>query len=259
MKLSLEMCLQEPKVHILYVFLFVMKILLVSATRFEVKPLADRFENIELIPSILHKLRFDHLEIDLLTTGIGMVQTAFCLGKHMTPGSYDLAINAGICGAYSKDIPIGSVIHVIEECIPEAGVEQDGRFLSLFEAGLLDPDEFPFDQGKLINVNYPKMTSLEQLNTGRGNTVITLQTDPGKINRLKTLFPADVESMEGAAFLWACMVEDVVCTQIRAVSNLVGERDKSKWDIRAAVKNLDVVLAQLFKEIGNYGLFIRNS
>ena len=237
----------------MYVFLFVMKILLVSATRFEVEPLAARFENIALIPSILHKLRNDYLEIDLLTPGIGMVQTAFYLGKYLAHSDYDLAINAGICGTYSKDIPIGSVIHVTEECIPEAGVEEDGRFLSLFEAGLLDFDEFPFDQGKLINLNYPKMTRLIQLKTGTGNTVNTMLTDPGKLRQLKTLFPADVESMEGAAFFWACQVEGVVCTQIRAVSNLVGERDKAKWDLKLAIKRLDevlmAVLDELFKEI----------
>ena len=231
------------------VFLFVMKILLVSATRFEVEPLANRFENIETAPGLLYKLRHDHLEIDLLTTGIGMMKTAFLLGKHLAQGNYDLAINAGICGAYSSDIPIGIVVHVTEECMPEAGVEEDGEFLSLFEAGLMDFDEFPFDQGKLINLNYPKITSLAQLKTGSGNTVNTMVTDPGKINLLTNRFPADVESMEGAAFLHACLAEEVSCAQIRAVSNLVGERDKTKWDIGLAVKNLDAALMKVLEEV----------
>ena len=235
----------------MYVFLFVMRILLVSATRFEVKQLIDRVENISIIPGILQKLRYDSLEIELLTPGIGMVQTAFYLGKFLLQGNYDLAINAGICGAYSNDIPIGTVIHVTEECIPEAGVEEDGEFISLFQAGLMDSDEFPFDQGKLINVNYPEMTRLAQLKTGTGNTVNTMLTDPRKLSQLNTRFPADVESMEGAAFLWVCLVEGVVCTQIRAVSNLVGERDKAKWEIELALENLDAVLIDIFDEIGN--------
>ncbi len=243
------MWLKEPKVHILYVFLFVMKILLVSATQFEVKRLVNRFESMVIIPGVLQKLRYDQLEIDLLTPGIGMVQTAFCLGKYLGAGNYTLAINAGFCGAYSIEIPIGSVIHVIEECIPEAGVEEDGKFQSVFQMGLQDPGEFPFDEGKLINNNYPEMTSLGQLKPGTGNTVNTLLTDPGKLNRLKTLFPADVESMEGAAFLYACRVENVVCAQIRAVSNIFGERDKRKWNVKLALKNLDATLIQLLEEL----------
>jgi len=251
MKISLEICLQEPKVHILYVFLFVMKILLVSATRFEVKHLVDRFESMVIIPGVLQKLRVDQLEIDLLTPGIGMVQTAFYLGKYLGASNYTLAINAGICGAYSTEVPIGSVIHVIEECIPEAGVEEDGKFQSVFQMGLQDPGEFPFDEGKLINNNCPEMTSLKQLKPGTGNTVNTLFTDPGKLNQLKTLFPADVESMEGAAFLYACLVENVVCAQIRAVSNIVGERDKAKWDLKLAITKLDEILMTIFDECKN--------
>jgi futalosine hydrolase len=36
------------------------------------------------------------------------------------------------------------------------------------------------------------------------------------------------------------------CLQIRAVSNYVGDRDKSRWDIDGALKNLNVVLSELF-------------
>jgi len=226
-----------------------MKILLVSATLFEVKPLVERFEQMVIMPDILQKLRYNDLEIDLLTPGIGMVQTAFYVGKYLSPAEYDLAVNAGICGSYNPDLTPGTVVHVVEEAIPETGVEGDGKFQSGYELGLLDPEEYPFDEGKLINDNYPELDVLKKLPEVYGNTVNTLQTDQDRISRLMALFPADVESMEGAAFLYACLLENMTCTLVRAVSNEVGEREKKKWQVKKAIKSLDEVLMKIFEEL----------
>jgi len=225
-----------------------MKILIVSATLLEVKPLVDRFDTMTLLPDILHKFRYNDLEIDLLTPGIGMVPTAFYLGKYLTDGNYKFAINAGICGTYNPEIPPGTVVHVVEECIPEAGVESEGKFRSFYSLGLQDPEEYPFDEGKLVNDNYPEYDTIESLRAVKGNSVYTMQTDPERIARLLKQFPADVESMEGASFLYACLVDNMACAQIRAVSNIVGERDKKKWKVNQALKNLDAVLMNLIEE-----------
>ncbi|MBL7139203.1 MAG: futalosine hydrolase [Bacteroidales bacterium] len=225
-----------------------MKILLVSATPFEVKKLFERNESVVVIPDHLYHFRIDRMHVHLLTPGIGLLHTAFYLGNILAQGSYDLAINAGICGAYSRAIPLGSVLHVTEEALPEPGAEEDGLFRSVFELGLIPPDEYPFDEGKLVNTLIPRWKALNRLQVVTGNSINTMHTDPGRIHQLTTRFPADVESMEGAAFLFGCLVEKLPCAQIRAVSNYVGERDKSKWEVRLAVKNLDETLVELLKE-----------
>ena len=45
-----------------------------------------------------------------------------------------------------------------------------------------------------------------------------------------------VESMEGAAIVHVALLEDKPVGEIRAISNEVGERDRSKWRIRDAAR-----------------------
>lgn len=228
-----------------------MNILIVSATRFEVQHLITRYHPKELIVNTMQQFRKDRNTIGLLTTGVGMVQTAFFLGKALSTGSYDLVINAGICGVYSREVPLGTVIQVTEDQFPESGIEKDGTFRSFYEVGLIPVDEYPFVNGKLVNTLVPELQTLKRLKRGSGNTVNTLQTDPERIDRLLSAFPADVESMEGAAFLFACLSEMIPCVQIRAVSNYVGERDRKKWKIQLALKNLDKTMMEVMEEIGD--------
>jgi len=226
-----------------------MKILIVSATLFEVKKLMERHDPEEVMPGRLYQTKTGRLEVTFLATGIGLLQTSFHLGKEFGRVSYDLSINAGICGTYQENIPLGSVLHVTEESLPELGFEENGTVYPFFNLGLISPDAYPFEGGKLVNTLFPGYGSLAALKKVRGNSVSTLHTDPEKIERMLSVFPAEVESMEGAGFLFGCLHEKIPCAQIRAVSNCVGERDKGKWEIRLALENLDAVLRKLLEEI----------
>ena len=57
--------------------------------------------------------------------------------------------------------------------------------------------------------------------------------------------PADIESMEGAAFFEGCLRLGIPFAEIRAVSNAVGERDHARWDIPLALRNLEAALRTL--------------
>jgi len=48
-----------------------------------------------------------------------------------------------------------------------------------------------------------------------------------------------VESMEGAAFHYACLLEKIPFFQLRSISNYVEVRDKSKWKIPLAIQQLN--------------------
>ncbi|TSA25131.1 MAG: hypothetical protein D4R67_10695 [Bacteroidetes bacterium] len=228
-----------------------MKILLVSSTRFEILQLMDRIKPVTVVPDQLYSFRWGLLEGHLLIPGIGILPTAFSLGKLFVREPFDLVLNAGVCGAYTPEIPLGTVVQISEEALPEPGVDEDDTFRSIFDLGLMLPDTFPFTNGKLINPFVPVWESVNRLKAVPGNTIQRMQTDPARIRRLLELFPAEVESMEGAAFLYCCLAEQVPCLQIRSVSNYVGERNKVKWEVRRAIKNLNDILMQLLEEIGN--------
>jgi futalosine hydrolase len=57
---------------------------------------------------------------------------------------------------------------------------------------------------------------------------------------------AAVESMEGAAVVHACLRMGVPVGEVRAVSNMVGDRDRGAWRVReAAAAAQDAVLGWL--------------
>jgi futalosine hydrolase len=59
--------------------------------------------------------------------------------------------------------------------------------------------------------------------------------------------------MEGAAFHYVCLQEEIPFIQLRSVSNYVGERNKSKWQIKKAVENLNKELLNLIGQFADEG------
>lgn len=226
-----------------------MGILLVAATEFEIRPILGHMTFIGKDDDFLHHYKYRSEFVDLLIPGIGMMQTAFSLGSHLAKTNYSLAVNAGIAGSYADRIKTGTVVNVYEESLPEMGAEDGHEFVSMFDLGLMDPDAFPYRSGKLTNVRMPASLVIDSLPRVKGNTVNKISGNPESIKKIIRLFPADVESMEGAAFLYACLSAGVPCFQIRAISNKVEERDKSKWNIPFALKNLNKVLFDLLQEL----------
>ena len=53
--------------------------------------------------------------------------------------------------------------------------------------------------------------------------------------------------MEGAALHYVCNSFNIPYLQIRSISNYIGERDKSKWEIKKAIENLNKEIIKLIK------------
>ena len=45
--------------------------------------------------------------------------------------------------------------------------------------------------------------------------------------------------MEGAAFMYACLIHRIAVRQVRAVSNIVERRNRGGWKMAEAIANLD--------------------
>jgi futalosine hydrolase len=54
--------------------------------------------------------------------------------------------------------------------------------------------------------------------------------------------------MEGGAFLYACLSENIPCIQIRSISNYVAPRNSAEWDIKKAVQTLNKTLLDYIYE-----------
>ena len=222
-----------------------MEILLVAATPFEVAPvlahLEQKFKRDD--PGVFSK---KDLRVHVLITGVGMVATAFQLGHHFTRIRPDLAVNAGIAGAFDRQLQLGDVLHITSERFADLGVEEaDGRFTDLFALGLHPPDAPPYQQGALRN---PKADQSGFLPSATGLTVNRVHGYAPSIAAVRERYPdAQVESMEGAAFFYACLMAEVPFLEIRSVSNYVEPRNRAAWDLPLAIGNLNRVLVEMLE------------
>jgi futalosine hydrolase len=170
-------------------------------------------------------------DVDFLVTGVGMVATAAQTARALARTHYHLALNVGVCGSFDRTLPPGSIVHVVTDRIAELGAEDGDGFLALDELAL--PGEPVF-----VNAAPPANAALLRLPAVSGITVNTVHGSERSIEAVVRRFAPQVESMEGAAFMYACLINGVPFAQVRAVSNLVERRNRGAWRMSEAIDNL---------------------
>ena len=177
-------------------------------------------------------------QLDVVTTGVGMVATAAWCSRALARHQYDVALNFGVCGSFDAAIAPGTVVHVVSDRLSELGAEDGDAFLTLQDLALMDENAFPFRGGALINDAPPRNPVLAALPTVSGITVNTVHGSERTIADVERRFQPQVESMEGAAFMYACLLAEVPFAQVRAVSNRVERRNREAWRMGEAIRNL---------------------
>ncbi len=221
-----------------------MRLLITSATSLEIAPLLAFLEDSWYPIAPFHFQQGD-IEIKVLITGIGSANMAASTGLMVGRNGFDLAINAGIAGAFDKSLAIGEVVNVVSEQFGDLGIEEaDGIFRDVFDMELVDVNQFPLTLKKLINPHTEEFSFLKKVN---GLTVNKVHGHPESIRMVTEKYRADVESMEGAGFFTACLMADVNFLEIRSISNYVEKRNKNNWSIPLAVTNLNEVLIQILQ------------
>ena len=223
-----------------------MKILLVAATWLEVRMLTDELEYKKEKSHLLKQYCLAEHEIDILITGIGTTFATFHLTNVLCNNDYQLVINVGIVGSLSRDLEIGEVVNVISEEFADLGIEENEEFLTLFETGFIERNEFPFDGGIIKATNNNGFPNIKKV---RGITANKSHGRSSSIAEIQQKFLAHVESMEGAAVLYVCRWWGIPCYQIRAVSNYVEPRDSLKWNIPIALENLKKTVLQILTNV----------
>lgn len=195
-----------------------MKLLIVAATRAEISLFYSNFNLPDL--DFVEREKFD-----VLITGVGMVATAFALGRKLS-SKYSKVLNLGIAGSFDYNLPLGTVVQIIEDTFIELGAEDGNKFLSI--------DDLGFGQSQY--------KTAEKLNLPLVNAV-TVNKVTGNEDSIKQILnqkSVQLESMEGAAVFYACTQLNILCLQVRSISNYIEKRNREKWNIGLAVKNLNV-------------------
>ena len=217
-----------------------MRVLIVSATPLEVAPIVAQLGHASgRSPRVNAYSRAGH-DVDVLITGVGMVADAAWCSRTLALTPYDLALNLGVCGSFDRALEPGRVVHVVADRIAELGAEDNDAFLTIQELNLLGEDEFPFQGGRLVNAAPPANAALSCLPAVNGITVNAIHGNEQSIAAVVRRFAPQVESMEGAAFMYACLIHGLAFAQVRAVSNAVERRNRDAWHMADAISNLRV-------------------
>lgn len=214
-----------------------MRILICAATSLEIQPLINK------IPD----LPFSGHSVDTLITGIGAMHTAYELTAEIHRERPDLILLAGIGGSFDPIEPPGEVYFIQKDVTADLGVRENNEWKDLFDMKLLDRNTAPYSEGFLYN-DYP-IPPIDNLLKGTAVTVNQVTTDPVHILSMVKKYHPDVESMEGAAVHYVCIKEKIPFIHLRAVSNTIGQRNKAKWDIQLAVKNLNEAAEKVITSI----------
>ena len=188
-----------------------------------------------------------------MATGVGKMATTAALMQIGLTEKPTVIIQTGIAGAYRNEGLLGKATVVVSETLVDLGVDEGGEWKDLFGLGLADRDMMPFSDGRLVNENL-SMFDIEGLLQVAGATVNTLPNTRARIEQIVSVYRPDIETMEGAALHYVGNSLAIPYLQIRGISNLVGVRDKSQWQIGAALAAADLAIEQTVSTILNGGL-----
>lgn len=182
---------------------------------------------------------FGGLGCRVVVSGVGPVAAALTTAQAIAGQRPRLAVSAGIAGALAPSgLQPGDLAVSSRMVQADYGAELGGEFLDLAALGL-QVGALPGTAAYGDFAAAPGTDRLaRQLGAGYG-PMLTLNTVTGtqeRAERLLRRFPdALTEGMEGAGVAHAAALAGVPALELRGVSNFVGPRDRSAWQIPQAL------------------------
>jgi futalosine hydrolase len=174
--------------------------------------------------------------ISVVVTGIGPVNAAHALTAALAGRTVQRVVVCGIGGAYpGSGLAVLDVTCAETETYADLGAESPDGFLDMEALGFpvvkdhynrLPLSLFPAD----TRVPYVTTTTC----TGTDATARAIVQRTG----------GAVESMEGAAIVHVALKHGVKVGEVRAVSNLVGDRDRRAWKVKEAAAQAQQALLE---------------
>lgn len=181
--------------------------------------------------------------------GVGPVAAAVATSRLLTAFEQagrrvDLVVSAGLAGGFAGRAAIGDVVVAGTAAFADLGASTDDGFLDLAGLGLSGGAPLPSpDAGR---VRAALAAAGLPVRTGTVLTLATMTGTDARGARLASAHPdAVAEAMEGYGVAWAAVEHGIPWVEVRAVSNLIGRRDRSAWDIPAAFASLGAAVAAL--------------
>ena len=215
------------------------KILLVSATESECAPVLRKTAGCKSILPWLYAGSLQGQSVEILISGIGAVAATFRLTQTLISHSYSRVLSMGIAGSFADDIPVGEVVQIAEDTFADLGIDNNGTFLNLREAGLINADDYSSD---FIANPFPVLSAHRKV---RGVTVQTATGSRKRIDELVNKYQPQVETMENAAFFYVCRMMQIPFASFRAISNKVEPRNRKNWRTAEAIERINHAMCEI--------------
>jgi len=189
-------------------------------------------------------------------SGIGKVNAAHMATRLIHEHSLSLIMNIGVGGAYpSSGLEVGDVAIAAREIYGDEGVLLKDGFHGadligiplLKKGGRKYFNEFPLDR-RLVRKAVRALALRSLPFAVRSGPFVTVSTCTGTAKRaaeIERQIPAICENMEGAAVAHICALYGVPLIEMRGISNMVRDRDRSGWNIRLAAENCQTAALQI--------------
>jgi len=184
-------------------------------------------------------------ELHAFGVGVGPVAAAVGTATLLAAG-YEMVVSAGIAGGFRGRVDVGDVVLANLATYADLGVRVDGGFLSLREMGISQDSSLAFGDQRLVD----RMSAARVL-VGEVLTLSAMTGTEADADELAVRYPrALAEAMEGFAVVAAARFHHDVryVAEIRAISNIIGRRDLSTWNIPLAFSALANAMSTLLSE-----------
>jgi futalosine hydrolase len=181
----------------------------------------------------------------IAVTGIGKVNTAAGVAALLERFDPEILINTGCAGAYrSSALAVGDLAIATMELSGDEGVlSTDGwHGMDLIGIPVVEKhgerffNSYPLTRWGLDKAAYVAAETSVSLRSGPFVTVSTASGTTARGDELALRFGGICESMEGAAAAQVALIFGVDCLELRGISNLVEDRNLSRWNIDLAVE-----------------------
>ena len=249
---------------------------ILTSVPFESEIILSQLKNVrktEIAGKTAYKGKLSNINILLMNTGIGDENAAHSATGIIEHFPIRYIINSGVGGAYPHArLEIGHIAIALKEIYSDKGVISSKGQKGLKEIGI--PlvqagrrkyfNEFPFDKRLIKKALYhlshipshssplPLGERKEVWGIIKAGNFITVSAATGTYKRaleLEKKFNAICENMEGAAIAQVCAIYKIPMLEIRGISNIVGERNKRKWNLKLASENCQRAVLRVIKAL----------
>ena len=217
-------------------------ILALAATPLEMAPFAT-----EISPG--------YENVDMLLSGVGVIETTLRLCRHLegNPNAYSAIVQFGAGGAYIQPEVAGQP-QLLDVCVATREIAGDfgisyGDRMEYFDAGL--GGEVSLTLSGPFHERCCAIVAAIDPAVRRGSFVSVCGCS-GTLSRaqgLQRYWQALCENMEGFAAARVAREYGLPFFEMRAISNMVENRDRSKWQMEAACKKAGTLAARLLMEL----------